>query len=441
MHICFVIPPSPYLLSDRSTPWLGPLWSAAWLRDRGHKVSVLDLTGHVDYIDFATRSVLGHRDVDCYGLTATTPDYYLALEIGKTIKSLNPSARLILGGAHASTSSDLCMGDGWDAIVSGEGFYATEKALVSDGIISATNRDEVITDIDMLPFPARDLIDLDSYRFTVVGERATAVMTSFGCPMGCTFCCGRDLFVYRKLRAFSPAKVLQEWDTIRETYPQFTALQDYADEWNIPSERAIILADSIAAHHNKWLIRCFVKAEFLTDDVAKAMSRAGVVEVLCGIESGSARMLKVIKKHTTPEINHNARNMAKKWGIRFKAATMVGLPTETREDALMTKQWLLEAKPDEFDVTVFQPMKGSPIADRPDKEGKGLHFITGNVSMLPYKTAPGENQTLTYTDGLSSEEILELRNEIDRDVRAALGIPVTPFVPNESSMGQRTMAK
>ena len=121
---------------------------------------------------------------------------------------------------------------------------------------------------------------------------------------------------------------------------------------------------------------------------------------------------------------------------------MVGLPTETREDALMTKEWLIANKPDDFDVTVFQPMLGSPIADRPEKEGKGLYFTDerekGHSSELPYKTIPGQYQTRTYTDGLSSEEILELRNEIDRDVRQALGLTST-FKQNESSMGQRTL--
>ncbi len=434
--ICLIIPPSPFLLNDKSIPWLGPLWIAACLRDRGYTVSILDLAGRKDYAEAAIDHAISHPEVTCYGLTATAPDYHLAVEIAKSIKSVRTDVRLILGGAHASTDPASCEVDGWDAIVSGDGFIAAETALHTNGIIWASGRGQIVEDLDILPFPARDLIDLDSYYFLVNGKRATAVISSFGCPMACTFCCGRDTFVYRKLRTFSPQRILREWDWIRDRYPQFEALQDYADEWNIPSDRAIELANVIAKHSNKWFIRCFIKAEFFTDDVASAMANAGVVEVLCGIESGSDRILKLIKKKTTWEINGKARETAARYGIRFKASTMVGLPSETKEDAEMTKRWLLTFKPDDFDITVFQPMRGSPIADRPDVEGKGLHLT--QLSTLPYKTVPGEYKVEYHTDGLSAEEILNTRNEIDKEVRQALGLSQI-HRHHESSMGQATM--
>ena len=437
MNVTIVIPPSPFLLSDQTVPWLGPLWVAAWLRQAGHVVTVWDYTGSRDAVGEAYSDALD-ADVDCYGLTATTPDYEAACEIAGALReasgSSGPRSRVILGGAHATTSSAACylQRQYWDAVVAGDGFTAAERALERDGVHRATLRGEMIEDIDQLPFPARDLINLDVYNFNVCGERATSVMTAFGCPMGCTFCCGRELYYYRKLRAFSPARVLREWDAIRSDYPQFTALMDYADEWNIPPARAIALADAIAAHPNKWVLRCCVKAEYFTDEVARAMSRAGVVEVLCGIESGSDRILKVINKHTTWEINGRARETAKKHGMRFKALTMVGLPTETREDAMDTKYWLLQFRPDDFDVTVYQPMAGSPIADHPQHEGKGLQF---ELSTLPYKTVPGEYGTRACTPTLSAEDIVALREEIDTDVRADLGLPRLGRNV-EASMGQ-----
>jgi radical SAM superfamily enzyme YgiQ (UPF0313 family) len=410
MHVCLVIPPSPYLLSDRSLPWLGPLWVAACLRDQGHQVRVLDLAGDIHYLS----TVMADIGADCYGLTATAPDYPLAVEIRDALKLAHPSARMILGGAYATVASSDC--HGWDAVVAGDGFYATNRALTENGIISASKKGEIVEDLDPLPFAARDLVDLESYEFRILGERFTSSLTSLGCPMGCTFCCGRDTYVYRKLRAFSPARVLREWDDIRYHYPSFRGMMDYSDEWNIPANRAIALAEAIAAHPTKWMIRCFIKSELFTDDVAKAMAKAGVVEVLTGVESGSDRILKLIKKNTTWAINGQARLTAKKYGIRFKAATMVGLPTETREDALLTKQWLMEFKPDEFDVTVFQPMKGSPIGD------------AGVSTIMPYKTIPG-----TYH---GADAVVAMREEIDRDVRQALGMPRLAPQLYEHSMGQ-----
>jgi radical SAM superfamily enzyme YgiQ (UPF0313 family) len=162
------------------------------------------------------------------------------------------------------------------------------------------------------------------------------------------------------------------------------------------------------------------------------MRRAGVVEVLCGVESGSERILKVIKKGTTPDVNGRARELARKHGIRFKALTMVGLPTESREDALATKNWLLKYQPDDFDCTVYQPMRGSPIGDNPDREGAGLTFT---LSHEPYKTIPGQYHTSTRTSHLDAAEIVSLRDEIERDVRQSLGLP-TVIQQHDASMGQ-----
>lgn len=428
MKICLVIPPSPFLISDRALPWLGPLWVAAWLRQKGYDVAVLDLTGYADYLD-RIRAYAGRCSFDCYGVSSTTPDYPAAAAVLKAIREVAPGAKVILGGAHATTSPQTAIRDGWDSVLVGDGFLGAEAAIIGTGIVTAVG---VWERMDDLPFPARDLVDLNSYNFRVVGERATSAMTSFGCPRQCTFCCGRNLPFYRRLRAFSPKRVLREWDAIRSEYPQFRALMDPSDEWNLPEQRALSLAEAIAAHPTKWILRCFVRADHFTDAVASAMRRAGVVEALCGVESGSERILRVVKKGTTPDINGMARERARKYGIRFKALTMVGLPTESREDALATKAWILRYRPDDFDCTVYQPMRGSPIADRPDKEGAGLFFTLGTQ---PYKTIPGHYHTTTRTSHLDSAEIVALRDEIERDCRQELGLP-SLSEQHEASMGQ-----
>lgn len=435
MKVTLVTPPSPYLLDDRSLPWLGPLWVAACLRERGHQVRVLDLAGNPNFVQ-AARDDASQLGADCYGITATAPDYHLALQIRAAINGTNPGQRIILGGAHATTDPVGCLADGWDAVVAGDGFLAAERALTEDGIISASRRGEIIEELDSLPYPARDLVRLDSYDFRVCGERATSFMTQFGCPMACSFCCGRDLFVYRKLRAMSPRRIIAEMDHVRAEWPSFRAAMLYDDEVNIPPKRAIELCEALAAHPVKWILRGFIKAELFTDAVASAMAEAGFAEVLTGVESGSDRILKRIKKNTTFEVNMDARRRAKRYGIAFKASTMVGLPTETIEDVMDTKRWLLEARPDSFDVTIFQPMLGSPIADRPEQEGQGLFFE--GPTMLPYKTTPGQYQARTRTETLSADDLVRLRDEIDRDVRQALGMPaLSRSEIYDASMGQR----
>lgn len=109
------------------------------------------------------------------------------------------------------------------------------------------------------------------------------------------------------------------------------------------------------------------------------------------MESGSDRILKLIRKNTTAEINSRARRIAKEHGIRFKAFTMIGHLGETRKE------------------------------------------------MAFYKGTPGEYKSFVATSGLSREELVALRDEVERDVRAALGLPplkATAAAQYEHSMGQ-----
>ena len=432
-QVCGLVVPQAPSLSDKSLPWLGPLWVAACLRQQGHQVRVLDLAGCPDYVERAKQDA---RTIgaDCYGLTATAPDYPLAVQIRDAIRSVKPQQRIILGGAHASMAEHL--EPGWDCVVRGDGFLTAQSALTENGTIFAFRRGEIVEDMDALPLPARDLIDLRSYDFKVVGEPATSIFTIWGCARGCTFCSGRDIFSYRKMRWLSPQRLLRELDEIRSGWG-FRAFSDFADEWNLNRERLLERCGAIENHWWHPILRCFCKAEHLDDECAQAMRRAGVVEVLVGVESGSDRILTLVKKNTSWEINGRARLAAKRAGLRFKAATMVGLPSETRADALKTKEWLLTFKPDEFDVTVFSPMPGSPIYDHPEIHALGLQIQNGDGTFAAYKTFLGNYRAKVRTDELSSDEIVALRDEIDRDVRQALGVPM-PQRPNlyEHSMGQ-----
>ena len=433
MDICLVTPPSPFLLDDHSLPWLGPLYVAACLREKGHNVRILDLTGHPDYLSVARKDA-SEIGADVYGVTATSPDYHLAVQIRDVIREVTPTQRLILGGAHATAASIQC--DGWDAIVTGDGFFAAERALTENGIISASKRGEIIDNLDVIPFPARDLIDLDSYDFRVIGEKATSFMSATGCSFQCNFCSMREVFSYRKVREMSPGRVISELDSIAAHWPSFTAIAIFNDELNLVKKNTLALCDALENHSRKWTLRGFIKSELFTDEIAEAMSRAGFREVLTGVESGSDRILKRMRKNTTWAINGEACAVAKRHGIRIKASTMVGHPGETLEDVMKTKEWLLTFKPDEFDVCILTPLPGSPIYEHPENEGKGLFFDKGDGEILPYKTVPGEYRSKTRTETLSNEDLIRLRDEIDRDVRQALGIkPVERVNLYDHSMG------
>mgnify|MGYP001569343399 FL=1 len=421
-RVALFSPPSPFLVSDRSFPFLGILWVAAALRRGGVSVEVLDLSGQQDYLSQA-RQWAEARSPEAYslvGITATTAQFPLALRLLWGLKQENPSWRVGIGGAHATVSPQSC--SDFDVVVSGDGMSGVLQALTTqDRYITG-----VITDMGTWPLPARDLIDLGSYQASLDGERCTSVMWSTGCPYHCAFCSGRFLDIYRKQRRRPIPQMMQELDPRHETNGQ-RGVWAVDDEVNIHTRWLLDLCQALTGKGYIW--RAFVKAEIFTQEQAQAMKAAGCVEVGCGVESGSARSLQVIGKRATPDDNSRARRIAQETGIRFKAFCMIGLPGETEADFLATKEWLRRNSPDDFDLGVFTPYPGSPIYEaRYGSSWQGeahydIEFPEADLTQATfYKGRPGEYRALQRLPTISPEGIVDWREIIDREVRAELGI-------------------
>lgn len=455
MKNCLLInPPSPFLLDDRTFPALGILTIAAELIKLGCPSLLADLAGQSEYLSWAKDLDLKLTALasatDTVAFTANTPQMPYVYRIFKYLKDLWPDKRYIIGGPHASFAPQHCLKLGFDQVVMDDGVDGIRQVVAGNG--EKVVRGKLI-DLDEYPLPAREAIDMATYHYTLPGTDlpATNVMWSQGCPYRCSFCSGREISFYRKYRTRSIPHIRQELDHLHDKYG-FSAFQAYDDEVNIQKPWLAELCRFLAMRPYKW--RCFIKANLFDDEIAKAMAKAGCVEVCTGVESGSDRILKdIIQKETSYAINREARWVAKRHGIRFKAFCMVGNPSETREDIELTKKWLLEARPDDFDLTILSPMPGSPIYDRafPDEIRRDFEitsFPRFQLDFKPrdfaqeasyYKTVPGEYKSWTSTPTLSSEDLEQIRDQLDVEVRSELGLPaisrqdISPF---EHSMGQ-----
>lgn len=464
MHsVLLVNPPSPFLLDDLTFPNLGVLTVAAQFGRLGVTPAFLDLAGREDYLQLldpaasyetsveASAHALVHwwlNTAAAVAFTANTPQMPYVYRMFRRMKEHYPDQRYIIGGPHASFAPQHCLTLGFDQVVLDDGVDGVRQ-LVS-GSRERVIRGQLLP-LDTYPLPARDLVAMNAYQYTLPGTdlRATNVLWSQGCPYRCSFCSGRELLYYRKYRTRSPGHILYELDHLRDRYG-FTAFQVYDDEVNIRKDWLARVCADLSHRGYRW--RAFIKANLFDDEVAALMARAGCVEVCTGVESGSDRILKqVIQKETTYAINLEARRVAQRHGIRFKAFCMVGNPSETREDVELTRRWLLEARPDDFDLTILSPMPGSPIYDRryPDQVRRDfavpsfpefdLEFRERDWAQEAsyYKTVPGEYKAWTATPSLSAAELEELRDRLDLEVRRELGLPVVQRPsPFEHSMGQ-----
>jgi len=229
----------------------------------------------------------------------------------------------------------------------------------------------------------------------------------------------------------------------------------YDDELNV-NRGMIELMEKIADAGDDWRLRGFIKAELFTDDQAKAMVRAGFRWILVGFESGSPRILDNIQKKATQEDNSRCMDIARRHGLKVKALMSLGHPGESEATVAETRAWLVDERPDDFDVTVITPYPGSPYYDDAEDRGDGvftysarsgdrLHQFELDYAAVAdyYKGSPDDGYVShVFTDHLSSGAIVRLRDQLERDIRQALDIPFNPAaaaISYEHSMGQTAL--
>src|SRR3990167_6913144 len=205
MKILMILPPSPFLLDDRVFVALGPLSVVAALENAGHDVCVEDLSG-LD--DVSNRLVKRIQDGwDCYLITGTTPQWPTVIELLTVIRQHDPGKRVVVGGPHATVMPESC--SMFDCVVRGDGEEAIIQAIRSDAphLIDASN---VVKGELRYIRPARHLVDMNSYRYTLQGLKGTSAMFSTGCPYNCSFCCMRSIPTGRRVRVRDVDDVVRE---------------------------------------------------------------------------------------------------------------------------------------------------------------------------------------------------------------------------------------
>jgi radical SAM superfamily enzyme YgiQ (UPF0313 family) len=477
--ICLIIPPSPFLLDERVFMHLGILKVASSLEEQGAKVDVLDLSGVTNFLEvIGDYSSVGNSAMT-FGITATTPQVPVAVEIAKYIKSMNTSYKIILGGPHVTLMNAASKAEKkagleyssratedveklkclFDILVCGDGEFTIFEALKIDkGIIDADDRKSPFfltnENFSSLPMPARHLVDVDSYHYEIEGHKSISLIAQLGCPFQCTFCSGRNSPFLRKIRVRSIESIIQELEHLYETYGM-TGFMFYDDELNI-NKSVIQLMNEVSSLQERlgteFRLRGFVKAELFTDEQAAAMYSAGFRWLLTGFESGDPDILRAIKKRASREDNTRAVEIAKRHGLKVKALMSLGHAGENAASVENTKKWLLETEPDDFDCTIITTYPGSPYFDSAVKTGDHYTYtsdVTGErlyqasidyLSELDYYKGDPEGGYVSYvwTDHLTPQQMVELRDELENDVRETLKIPFNPARPGinyEHSMG------
>ena len=283
--ICLVIPPSVFLLDERVFMTLGVLRVAAVLEKAGHRVEMLDLSG-ISNFEEVVRLHAAASPAKVFGITSTTPQMPAAFRTAVALREARKDARIVLGGPHVTLVNAALKGErsrgvsgraekalgrvreAFDVLVAGDGEEAVFEAIKENAppLIDADDpASPMFLDsrrLDDLPFPARHLLDVDSYHYAIEGVRALSMIAQLGCPFECGFCGGRESASLRRVRMRSPENIVAEMVAMHEAYG-VNGFMLYDDELNV-NPRMVELMNAIAARQREmkveWRLRGFIKA-------------------------------------------------------------------------------------------------------------------------------------------------------------------------------------
>lgn len=415
MDVLLINPPRE-IPQQADFPPMGLLYIASTLKQAGFKAKVLDAAS-LSWRRLEEK--IKAENPPIVGISCWTVERGQAFKTAKLVKERLPSTKIILGGQHATAfPQHMYHSAHADAVVVGEGEVATKKLVRAflnngdiqgiNGIAYQRNGELVITeprgsfdDLDTIPFPSYDDSNFDEYLgLPEIKNRAAAVITSRGCPYRCTFC-SASKFWSSKWRARSPENVLDELEWLYNDMNIKTFIF-FDDNFTIKKERAINICQGILERGLKinW-VACSHVAQ-VGKELLGWMKKAGCFRIDYGVESGSPKILRNIKKGQTVEKIEEAFKLTHEAHIQPRSYLMVGNPGEDEATIEETVKLMKKIKP-------YNTDSGQILWILPDTEVYELAKSKGIISDDFWI----ENDSLVYYTGDHTvEELKALREKL-----------------------------
>ena len=354
------------------------------------------------------------------GLTVVTPTVVIVKKIIDLIKEINKDTLVVVGGPHITVLHEELL-DIADISVIGEGeetfldivdYY--EGKLDLEDIKGIAYRDnnkdyinpkrEFIEDLDKIPFPVFDLIDLSRYHHIYphkLDEKYTTIITSRGCHHNCFFCSSSKLWG-RKVRYRAIENVIKEIRQLQNRYnisEIFICDDIFGPCWRIEEFCQRLNTEKIKID---WV--CHMRCDEVNEQILSLMKSAGCVEIQFGVESGNDEILKRSNKQLAIQQIKEAFRMSKKIKIDTWATFIIGLYGETKETFNKTIDLCKELDPTYATFLNLLPLPGSQIYN--DYMGKGYIKISKDWSKYSWHNFP-----IFETEFLSKNDLIDLKKK------------------------------
>lgn len=378
---------------------------AAYLLKHGIEVKIVDqLAGQ------NVRKEIKKFNPDIVGITATSAVVCEAYKIADMCRDMG--ILTVMGGVHVSVLPHEALKHA-DIVVRGEGEFAMLK-IIKENIRQDFVQCGYIKNLDGIPPPARHLMDMDFYAKTrdrLIGThlhfvkpktRTCAILSQRGCPFSCIFC--HNSWKGTPMRFHSAEFIVKEIKTAIEKY-RIGAIFFMDDDFLANKKRIIDMCTLIKKERIDIPWGCQTRVTGLSLDFLKKVREAGCRQLTFGMESGSQKVLSILKNNaTTIEQNRNAIRLCKEAGMLACGSFMIGSPSETVEDIRMTQNFIRESGLDGIGVHMTTAFPGTRLWELAEKKG----LIPKNINWSDFTTG---KLSINFSDRIPDAKLKKLYQE------------------------------
>ncbi len=404
MRLLLVHPRFPYHGKDLFPIGLGYIASVA--RD---KAEIFVVDENVEKLD---AEKIKSINPDMVGISATTPSFPRAAEIISKIKTINPDAVVILGGVHATFAPEEALAAGADIVVRGEGeksfndiINGVELKKIAgisykrDGIVTHSPAQELIRNLDEIPFPAWEFFPCNKYGIM-------SITTSRGCTYSCSYC-SATRFWRQRIRMRSARNVVEELKQISKLGFRLVRFMD--STFTIDKKRAIEICELIKSSNLNLRWSCETRCDYLDDELLGALRSAGCILLCLGVDSASQEVLDKNNRKIEVAAMKHAFEKIRQHAIATRAYVTFGFPGESERSVAETLRFLDEVKPDQILLSLATAYPGTELARGP--------FIDLPPEWIAKFHGHGLGAKLYFPEGMSRREYIRLAELMWREVK------------------------
>lgn len=356
-------------------PPFGVLYLAAVAEQAGHDVTVLKVTEQQWRLDLT--------GFEAVGFSIPSSATYGIVKKARLVSTYRDDPLIMAGGVHPSlypeaTLTDLrahvvAVGEGEDTLVELLTESRTRRFERVKGVCYGSVHGPIRTmprspmrDIDVLPLPARHLLDPADLvmvdRLSSTDLRMAHVMFSRGCPFPCRFCAGGQT----RIQYRSGPSTRRELEDLIDRY-RIDGFAIVDDNFVVNRRKVRDVCHSIQDLNLRW--SALSRMDTVDRELLEDMATSGCIEIKFGMESGSEALLKAMRKNIKPHQIRNAVHMARQAGIKVKLFLIHGYPGENLETTHETMNVLRELAGEIERVSLFRfvPLPGTYVYEHPEE--------------------------------------------------------------------------